>query len=48
MKDELLSLVMFALAALCFVSFLVMVNPMPFGVEESPSLFSYAATQNER
>jgi hypothetical protein len=29
MKDELLSLVMFALAALRFVSFLVMVKPMP-------------------
>jgi hypothetical protein len=48
MKDEVLSLATFTLEALCFVTFLVMVKPMSFGVEESSSLFSYAATQNKR
>ncbi len=48
MKDEVLSLATFTLGALCFVTFLVMVKPMSFGVEESSSLFSYAATQNKR
>ncbi len=48
MKDEVLSLATFTLGALCFVTFLVMVKPMSFGVVESSSLVSYAATQNKR
>ena len=48
MKEEVLSLATFTLGALCFVTFLVMIKPMSFGVEESPSLVSYAATQKKR
>jgi hypothetical protein len=47
MKEEVLSLATFTLGALCFFTFLVMVKPMSFGVEESSSSFSYEATSNQ-
>ena len=40
MKEEVLSLATFTLGAICFFTFLVMVKPMSFGVEESSSSFN--------
>jgi hypothetical protein len=39
---EVLSLATFALGVLCFVTFLVVVKPMSFGVNQSSSSFTSA------